>query len=154
MSAFGGKADMPPCGSPLLRSLLGVKRTWVVAAHMSAYDPKRTLTCFFSHSPPGRKVLGYSHRTKRGPSRSAHATTRFHQSCCRFRSRVADRGARAAGGEAGGRVSQCRVCQGLRATIVGLSQRSERGRLRRWPQRRNRISLGGGPTGPAAGDGG
>src|SRR5262249_57962561 len=45
------------------------------AAHMSAYDPKRTLTCFFSHSPPGRKVLGYSHRTKRGPSRSAHATT-------------------------------------------------------------------------------
>src|SRR5262249_55440117 len=27
MSAFGGKADMPFCESPLLRSLLGVKRT-------------------------------------------------------------------------------------------------------------------------------
>jgi hypothetical protein len=26
----------------LLRSLLGVKRTWLVAAHMSARDPKRT----------------------------------------------------------------------------------------------------------------
>jgi type II secretory pathway component PulL len=27
---------------PLSRSLLGVKRTWLVAAHMSACDPKRT----------------------------------------------------------------------------------------------------------------
>src|SRR5262245_36420952 len=42
MSSFGGKADMTVCGCPLLRSLLGVKRTWLFAAHMSAYDPKRT----------------------------------------------------------------------------------------------------------------
>src|SRR5262245_61050945 len=42
MSAFGGKADMTVCGSPLSRSLLGVKRTCSVAPHMSAYDPKRT----------------------------------------------------------------------------------------------------------------
>jgi hypothetical protein len=28
---------------PLLRSLLGVKRTGLIAAHMSAFDPKRTL---------------------------------------------------------------------------------------------------------------
>src|SRR6516165_9272384 len=42
MSAFGGKADMPLCESPLSRSLLGVKRTWLVATHMSASDPKRT----------------------------------------------------------------------------------------------------------------
>jgi ABC-type uncharacterized transport system substrate-binding protein len=42
MSAFGGKADMTLCGNPLLRSLLGVKRTWVGALHMSASDPKRT----------------------------------------------------------------------------------------------------------------
>src|SRR5262245_2259837 len=41
-SAFGGKADMTVCGSPLSRSLLGVKRTWLCATHMSAYDPKRT----------------------------------------------------------------------------------------------------------------
>jgi hypothetical protein len=27
----------------LSRSLLGVKRTWRFALHMSAYDPKRTL---------------------------------------------------------------------------------------------------------------
>jgi len=26
----------------LSRSLLGVKRTWAVASHMSAFDPKRT----------------------------------------------------------------------------------------------------------------
>jgi hypothetical protein len=42
MSALGGKADMTLCGNPLSRSLLGVKRTWLVAAHMSAFDPKRT----------------------------------------------------------------------------------------------------------------
>ena len=59
MSAFGGKADMPYCGAhvcfrgkadmtywgnTLSRSLLGVKRTWLFAPHMSAYDPKRTST--------------------------------------------------------------------------------------------------------------
>jgi hypothetical protein len=42
MSAFGGKADMTLCGNPLLQSQLGVKRTWAVAAHMPAFDPKRT----------------------------------------------------------------------------------------------------------------
>src|SRR6185369_7678419 len=42
MSAFRCKADMTFCACLLLRSLLGVKRTWLVAAHMSASDPKRT----------------------------------------------------------------------------------------------------------------
>ena len=42
MSAFGGKADMTVCGSPLSWSLLGVKRTCLFASHMSAFDPKRT----------------------------------------------------------------------------------------------------------------
>jgi len=41
--AIGGKADMAFCGITLSRSLSGVKRTWLVAAHMSAFDPKRTL---------------------------------------------------------------------------------------------------------------
>src|SRR5262249_8656910 len=44
MSALRGKADMTVCGSPLSRSLLGVKRTCLCALHMSAYDPKRTRT--------------------------------------------------------------------------------------------------------------
>jgi hypothetical protein len=39
---FGGKADMTYCGNPLSRSLLGTKQTLLVAAHMSAPDPKRT----------------------------------------------------------------------------------------------------------------
>src|SRR5262245_18684457 len=39
MSVFGGKADMTMCGNPLLRSLLGAKRTCRFALHMSAYDP-------------------------------------------------------------------------------------------------------------------
>ena len=42
MSAFGGKADMTGCRSPLSWSLLGVKRTSPIALHESAYDPKRT----------------------------------------------------------------------------------------------------------------
>ena len=42
MSAIGCNADMAFCGNSLLRSLLGVKRTCLVAAHMSAFDPKRT----------------------------------------------------------------------------------------------------------------
>src|SRR5262249_26301215 len=42
VSVIGGKADMTGCGSPLSRSLLGVKRTWAGAVQMSAYDPKRT----------------------------------------------------------------------------------------------------------------
>jgi hypothetical protein len=47
MSAFGGKADMTLCGNPLSRSLSGVKRTCLIAAHMSASDPKRK----WDHSP-------------------------------------------------------------------------------------------------------
>src|SRR4029453_4826830 len=42
MSAFKGKADMTFCGISFSRSLLGVKRTSLVAAHMSAFDPKRS----------------------------------------------------------------------------------------------------------------
>jgi hypothetical protein len=42
VSAFGGKVDMTLCGNPLLRSLLGVKRTFLFAVRMSAFDPKRT----------------------------------------------------------------------------------------------------------------
>jgi hypothetical protein len=42
MSAFGGKADMTFCGILLSRSLLGVKRTWLFASRMSAFEPKRT----------------------------------------------------------------------------------------------------------------
>src|SRR5215471_242024 len=61
-SAFGGKADMTVCGSPLSWSLLGVKQTWVGALHMSAFDPKRTLVGVFIRSvyifsPTRRRVL-------------------------------------------------------------------------------------------------
>src|SRR5262249_16145166 len=40
MSAFGGKADMTVCRSPLSRSRLGAKRTCLFALHMSAFDTK------------------------------------------------------------------------------------------------------------------
>ena len=56
MSAFGGIADMTFGGSPLSRSLLGAKRTWVVAPQMSASDPKRTCTKF-RVGPPANSIL-------------------------------------------------------------------------------------------------
>src|SRR5262249_28394902 len=59
-----------------------------------------------------------------------NATTRFHQSDYWISRRVADRGARAAGGVAGGWVSQFRFCPELHAAIGSLSQRSGRDRLR------------------------
>src|SRR5215468_1264204 len=52
MSAFGGKADMTVCGSPLSRSLLDLERTCRLAPHMSAHDPKRT----FHHPRPGADI--------------------------------------------------------------------------------------------------
>src|SRR5262245_33459919 len=39
---FWGQSGHDLCENPLLRSLLGLKRTWFFAAHMSASDPKRT----------------------------------------------------------------------------------------------------------------
>jgi hypothetical protein len=56
MSAFGGKADMTVCGISLSRSLLGVKRTWVDALQMSAFDPKRTSLAALHMSAFGGKA--------------------------------------------------------------------------------------------------
>jgi hypothetical protein len=42
MSAFGGKADMTIFGMSAFAVAIGVKRTSLFAAHMSAFDPKRT----------------------------------------------------------------------------------------------------------------
>jgi hypothetical protein len=47
MSAFGGKADIILCRNPLSLSLLSVKRIWLVAPHMSTFDPKRTFDAPF-----------------------------------------------------------------------------------------------------------
>src|SRR5262249_22959550 len=48
MSAFGPKQT---CRKTQSKSLLGVKRTWLFALHMSACDPKRT-------SPPFNLLIG------------------------------------------------------------------------------------------------
>ena len=40
---------MTVCGNSLLRSLLGAKRTWLFALHMSANDPKRTFLLCKAH---------------------------------------------------------------------------------------------------------
>src|SRR5262245_61413239 len=72
MSAFGGKADMAVCGSPLSRSLLGVKRTCPLALNMSAYDPKRTLV-----APSSARVFIVTMPVL-GLAGEGNATTRVH----------------------------------------------------------------------------
>src|SRR5262245_5254026 len=119
------------------------KRTWLLAAHMSASEPKRTLAyrstthlCPLQCASLGsfrRRVLIIGCR--REAARVHHISRRLGG--------VAARSARAAG-DTGRRLYKRRCCSELRATTIGLSQRAERNRLRRWPQRRNRISLGGG----------
>src|SRR5262245_27033128 len=84
MSAFGGKADMTFAGSPLSRSLLGVKRTWAGAVRMSAFDPKRHHTM--------RLILGASNEI-----------ARVHNFCRRRGRCMAGRRAGAAGSNDGSR---------------------------------------------------
>src|SRR5215813_4995084 len=60
-STHGGKADMALCGNSLSRSALGVKRTWLVAAHMSAFDPKRTSAAHGLTPSPTLKLASRKH---------------------------------------------------------------------------------------------
>ena len=56
---------------------------------------------------------------------------------------VAARGARAAGGDAGDRVSRQRVAGAIARIVAALPPGLKRNRLRRRPERHDRISLGG-----------
>ena len=47
---------MGKLGSPLSWSLLGLKRTWAGALHMSAYDPKQTWAIALHMSAFGGKA--------------------------------------------------------------------------------------------------
>src|SRR5262245_39533116 len=105
---LGGKADMTGCGCLLSRSLLGVKRTSLFAAHMSAYDPKRTSGC-----PHTRPLPVCSFDAIRCPVLSltgAHAAARVHHGS-RRRNRLANCCAWAAGE----RMRQIGVLTGSRA---------------------------------------
>src|SRR5262245_14714985 len=73
-SAFGGKADMTASGYPLSRSLSGAKRTSLFAAHMSAYDPKRTF-CSRSNLTLGSQsdsLFDWDHIKRLGACAGAH----------------------------------------------------------------------------------
>jgi hypothetical protein len=78
-SASGDKADMTLCGNPLLRSLLGVKRTSLFAAQMTAFDPSghyhSTLLLYGN-------LLSYNHKWRRLYLGVVRAPTRFHKSYC------------------------------------------------------------------------
>jgi hypothetical protein len=77
---------MPQGRCLLSRSLLGVKRTWLVAAHMSASDPKRTLANRCLISPlPSNVIVWCLVLSLRG---GGHEATRVHHPCRRRGCRV------------------------------------------------------------------
>src|ERR1019366_5694366 len=72
-----------------------------------------------------------------------HETARVYHAPRRRGGRMAAWRARTAAGAADGRVYQPPFSAKLRATLVRLSQRAWRNRLRRWPQCGDRIPLRG-----------
>src|SRR5262245_30885411 len=61
MSALPPEADMTFCGISLSWWLLGVKRTWACALHMSGNDPKRILHLEHSAAVLNKQCLRISH---------------------------------------------------------------------------------------------
>src|SRR5262245_26908984 len=92
MSAFGGKADMTIGTCPRSWSLLGVKRTWAIAPHMSACDPKRTWV-FVAFSPFQSACLTLYDLLVRSLWREGNETARVHHIC-----------------QCGGGVAACSAC--------------------------------------------
>src|SRR5215470_17040975 len=86
----------------------------------------------------------YAPRT--GGAYDSHHRTAGIASRARRRGCVAARGGRAAGGDAGDRVSQRRVACRVPTHGGCIPSGPARIRLRRGPQRGDRISLGGGPN--------
>src|SRR5262245_34619074 len=108
--------------------------------------------------PPKRSASKFQTSCWLLPTRSSNdredEATRVHHAS-RWRSgSVAARGARAAAGDAGDRVSQRRVGRWVRDLCACIPPGLERHRLRRRRKRRNRVSLGGGSIRSFASDGG
>src|SRR5262245_19339830 len=118
MSAFGSKADMTVCGSPLSRSLLGVKRTCFCTLHMSAYDPKRTSTAT-SKLPAQASIMSFLEPRGRGneAARVHHIVRR------RDGSRVAVLGARA---------TLCIACYWAHSQWIGFAEHPHNNGISRW----------------------
>src|SRR5215831_1484467 len=124
MSAFGGKADMTFCGCLLLRSLLGVKRTWARAVHMSAFDPKRTKYLF----RPRVHLLRFGKKTI-GLVGGWFAQARFHQSRGWLGIALAVHRASAAADDASRRISGRRKPGAVWSPLERLPPRPERNGL-------------------------
>src|SRR5262245_24370815 len=108
MSAFGGKADMPPCECLLLLSLLGVKQTSACALHMSANDPKRTWAA--SSARPFRASLGRYDASILSPG-GGNATARVHYFSLRRGSHMAACCTCPAADDPSGRVLEPRIAR-------------------------------------------
>src|SRR5262245_9121448 len=139
MSAIGGKADMTVCACLLLRSLLGVKRTWAGAVQMSAFDPKRTLAvsrpalpeCYFELIRCPVLSLG-----------GGNATARVHQGNSWISSNVAVR--RACAAAAAGETDRLadgsgRKQPGIVSARCGVSAGAQSARLDGGTQLANRL---------------
>src|SRR5262245_33033224 len=107
--------------------LSGVKRTWLFALHMSAFDPKRTSALLASLTEAFQ--LNWNWRDLRASRGCLHAPARFHESYCWFSGRLAARGPLAATGYADRRLSQHSVAAGFGIYRGRFPQRPERSRL-------------------------
>src|SRR5262249_37253211 len=138
MSALGGKADMTFAGSPLSRSLLGVKRTWLVAPHMSANDPKRTSRSVARPFPDPRLNRYYAS----GCFGHEHEATKIHCSYWRRGGDAARGSSTAERADSAHRRADV-ICKGrpgvgpCRGVPPGIAPI----RLDRWSKSTNRVSL-------------
>src|SRR5262245_9882987 len=115
-----------------LMSLLGVKRTWAFAPHMSAFDPKRTLVVLANVASLSR------HDASPEPAGRGNEAARFHQSDRWWGGRMATWGARTTTGIyaphrrahelRGGRSGSAGAPDGIPASAatVGLDERWQR----------------------------
>ena len=134
---------MTICACLLLRSLWGIKRTCLLALHMSANDPKRTST------PSGMRArVATMCCPGLGGGNEEAGIHRFYS--LQRGPRVAASRARTASSEAGDRVLERPLPRRYWAGIAGVSQRSGRSRLFRRPERDHRIPLGSRRVRPAA----
>src|SRR5262245_61923635 len=92
-----------------------------------------------------RGIVAFMHPRTGGAHDSHHRTAGIAGRTWRRGCRVAARGAGAAGGDAGDRVSQRLVTRGPNTVCDRISPRHSRDRLCRGPEPGDRVSLGAGP---------
>src|ERR1035437_4185842 len=134
MSVIGGIADIRGFWLAMVCPLMTQLRHWLCTAAMFLMPVSAPIKVLVGAAKMPSPKLGVRHEA-----------ARVHHALRRCGDNLAACRARTAAGAADGRVYQPRFSAKLRATLVRLSQRAWRNRLRRWPQCGDRIPLRGGP---------